>query len=56
VRWRPALLGLLPYVWIGRPSVRHRHFARVCVESVVVDAVRSAAHVRGAARHRILVL
>jgi GT2 family glycosyltransferase len=56
VRWRPALLGVLPYLWIGRPSVRHPRFARLCVETVAVDAVRSAAHARGAAQNRIFVL
>jgi GT2 family glycosyltransferase len=56
LRWRPAWVGVLPYLWLGRPSVRHPRFFRLCVETVAVDAIRSAGHLAGALRHRILVI
>jgi glycosyltransferase involved in cell wall biosynthesis len=56
LRWRPAWLGTLPYLWWGRPSIRNRPFLRLCVEVVAVDAARTAGHLLGAARHRILVI
>jgi glycosyltransferase involved in cell wall biosynthesis len=56
LRWRPALVGVLPYLWWGRPSVRHRRFLRLCAETAAVDAVRTAGHLTGAIRHRVLVI
>ena len=56
LRWRPAWLGVLPYLWWGRPSVRHRRFLRVCAETAAVDAARSAGHLAGAVHHRVLVV
>jgi glycosyltransferase involved in cell wall biosynthesis len=54
--WRPALLGVLPYLWWGRPSVRHPRFLRLCAETALVDAARSAGHLASALRHRVLVI
>jgi glycosyltransferase involved in cell wall biosynthesis len=57
VRWRPALVGVLPYLWWGRPSIRHgRRFPRLCLETLAVDGARTAGHLAGALRHRILVI
>jgi glycosyltransferase involved in cell wall biosynthesis len=57
LRWRPALLGVLPYLWWGRPSIRHRErFLRVCAETALVDTARTAGHLAGALRHRIVVI
>lgn len=55
LRWRPAALGTLPYLWIGRPGRGH-YTPRICVETAAVDAVRTAGHLIGTLRHRILVL
>lgn len=56
LHWRPALLGVLPYLWWGRPSIRRPAFLRTCVEIAAVDAARSAGHLTAALRHRVLVL
>jgi hypothetical protein len=56
LRWRPALAGVLPYLWWGRPSIRRPAFLRTCAEIFAVDAVRSAGHLSAAMRHRVLVL
>jgi glycosyltransferase involved in cell wall biosynthesis len=56
LRWRPAWLGVLPYLWWGRPSIREPGFLRCCVETAVVDAARSAGQLTSAVRHRVLVL
>ncbi len=55
LRWRPAILGALPYLWVGRPG-RGQYTPRVCVEILVIDAVRTVSHLRGAVRHRIFVI
>lgn len=56
LRWRPAWLGVLPYLWIGRPSIRQPDFLRRCVEVFAVDAARTAGQVVGAVRSGILVV
>ena len=56
LRWRPAALLALPYIWWRRPSVREPDFARRCVETVVVDSARTAGIVYGGIRHRLLVV
>jgi len=56
LRWRPALFGVLPYLWIGRPSIRQPHFLRRCVELFAVDAARSAGQLVGSVRAGILVI
>jgi len=56
LKWRPALLGVLPYLWLGRPSIRKPQFLRHCVETVAVDAARSAAHLSGAVRYRVAII
>ncbi|MBA2496383.1 MAG: glycosyltransferase [Acidimicrobiia bacterium] len=56
LRWRPALLGVLPYLEDARPSVRRPGWARAGVETVAVDIVRFASHVTGDLRYRLFVL
>jgi GT2 family glycosyltransferase len=56
VRFRPALLLALPYLWWQRPSVRHLSFFRMCLQVPIVDLVRVSAHLRGSLDHRILVI
>lgn len=56
LRWPPALLGILPYLWWGRPSIRDRRFLQRCAETVAVDAARSAGHLTSAIRHRALIV
>lgn len=55
-RWRPALVGTLPYLWWARPSIRKPGFLRACVEIAAVDAARSAGHLTSALRNRVLVI
>jgi GT2 family glycosyltransferase len=56
IRFRPALLLALPYLWWQRPSVRNISFFRMCFQIPVVDAVRVAAHVRGSLQNGIFIL
>jgi GT2 family glycosyltransferase len=56
LRYRPALLLLLPYIWWRRPSIRHLSFFRLCIQIPLVDAARSYGHIRGSVAHRVLVL
>lgn len=55
LRWRPAVLGVLPYIWYGRPSAHHRR-PRALVELGIVDAARGAGQIFGAIRHRMIVI
>ncbi len=56
LRWRPALVGLLPYLWLGRPPVRKPQFLLHCLETLAVDAARSAGHLAGSLQHRVAIL
>lgn len=56
VRWRPAALVALPYLWWRRPSVRKRSFWRLCLQVPSVDLARTIGHLRGALRHRVMVI
>ncbi len=56
VRFRPALLAAVPYLWWRRPSLRKKRFALRCLQVVTIDAARSAGQLHGALRHRILVV
>ena len=56
LRWPAAWLGVLPYMWWGRPSIRNPRFLRLCLETVAVDAARSAGQLTSAVRHRVLVV
>ncbi len=56
LRWRPAVVGALPYLWWRRPGFQRPHFVRACFETVAVDASRSFGQLRGAVRYRIFVI
>ncbi len=56
LRWRPALLGALPYLCLQRPSVRQAGFVRLCLQIPVVDSARLAGQLRGSIRHRRFVI
>jgi glycosyltransferase involved in cell wall biosynthesis len=56
LRFRPALLLVLPYLWLQHPSIRQRSFARLCVQIPLVDAARSVGQIRGAIVYRIFVI
>jgi glycosyltransferase involved in cell wall biosynthesis len=56
LRFRPALLIALPYLWWRRPSVRHLSFIRLCVQIPAVDGARVVGHLRGSLDSRTLVL
>ncbi|HEX3794033.1 MAG TPA: glycosyltransferase family 2 protein [Acidimicrobiales bacterium] len=56
LRFRPALLLALPYLWWRRPSVRNLNFFRLCLQVPAVDAVRVAAHLRASLQFHVLVL
>lgn len=54
--WRPAILGVIPYLQWGKPSLRRPGMARRCAETFAVDFARLAGHLRGAVRSRTFVL
>ncbi len=56
LRWRPALVGVAPYLWWARPSLRKPRFLRLWAETAAVDAARAAGHIAGAVRHRVVVV
>ncbi|MGI8751460.1 MAG: glycosyltransferase family 2 protein [Acidimicrobiales bacterium] len=56
LRWRPALLAALPYLWWRRPSIRQPHFFRLALQTPIVDAARVAGQLRGSVRYRILTI
>jgi glycosyltransferase involved in cell wall biosynthesis len=56
LRWRLAWVGVLPYLWWGRPSISNPRFLRLCAEVLAVDVARTAGHLTGAIRHRVLVI
>jgi glycosyltransferase involved in cell wall biosynthesis len=55
LRWRPALLGVIPYLYVGRPGRQH-WTAAALAQIGFLDAVRSASHLAGIARTRIVVI
>jgi len=56
LKFRPALLLVLPYLFLQRPSLRHLNFFRLCLQVPVVDGARVAGHVLGSFRHRVFVI
>ncbi len=56
LRWRPAALGVLPYLWWARPSIRQDRFIERSLVMLTADAARAAGHVAGAIRHRVFVV
>ena len=56
LRFRPALVLALPYIWWQRPSIRHLNFFRLCWQIPLVDGARSIGQVRAAIDYRVLVI
>jgi hypothetical protein len=56
LRFRPALLMALPYIWWRRPSVRQLSFFRLCLQVPVVDAARVIGHIQGSLEQHTFVL
>jgi GT2 family glycosyltransferase len=56
LRYRPALLLALPYLWMRRPRNDVADPFRFMVENVAVDAARSAGQLRAAVENRVLVI
>lgn len=58
-RWKPGAALILPYLWSRRPPVRRDGISRVTIavglQTLAVDAVRFAAHMKGSISARILV-
>lgn len=56
LRWRPAILGVLPYCWWRRPSVRRPAFLRLSIQLPFIDLARLIGRIRGAIKHRVFVV
>jgi len=56
VRWRPAALAALPYMWWRRPSIRRPRFVQMCLGNLVVDAARAVGQLHGALKYRTFVI
>jgi GT2 family glycosyltransferase len=60
VKWKPAALGAVPYLVIRRPPFRTRGVNRetiaIGLQTVAVDAVRFAGHIRGSIAARVFVV
>jgi GT2 family glycosyltransferase len=56
LRFRPALLLTLPYLWWRRPRQVQPDRYRLIAQSVAVDAARSASHLRAAVENRVMVI
>lgn len=54
--WKPAVLGVLPYIYLGRPSLDRPGALRVWGDVFVLDLARFVGHVRGTVESRTLVL
>jgi GT2 family glycosyltransferase len=54
--WRPAWLGVAPYLWFSRESPRDPRFMRYWFENVTVDSARLTGHLLGSWRSGTLVL
>ncbi len=56
LKFRPALLLALPYVIWRRPRKSHGAPLAVMAQRVAVDAGRSASQLKGAVRHKVMVI
>lgn len=56
VRYKVALLAVLPWLYVDRPSRHDPRFVRVCLETVAIDVARLAGHLTGSVRNRIFVV
>jgi len=56
LRWRPALLATLPYVFTAKTKPRGPRSLRIFIEQAVVDCTRLAGHVLASIEHGVFVL
>jgi hypothetical protein len=56
LKWKPAALLALPYLWLRRPSIRRENFIQQCAQIFAVDTVRLIGHLSGAVSARIFVV
>ncbi|MGH9125509.1 MAG: glycosyltransferase family 2 protein [Acidimicrobiales bacterium] len=56
LKWRPAVLAVLPYLWWRRPSIRKPNFVPTCAAYLAVDVARAAGRLSAAVKYRTLVL
>lgn len=56
LRWRPAMVLALPYMYFRRPPLRQPGTVRIGLQTVAVDLVRLAGRLRGCAAARIFVV
>lgn len=56
LRWRPAAVAVLPYVWWRRPSVRRPRFVQMCIGNLAVDTARAVGQLHGALKYRTFVV
>jgi hypothetical protein len=56
LKFRPALLLAVPYVIWRRPRKSHGAPMAVMAQRVAVDASRSASQLKGAVRHKVMVI
>jgi GT2 family glycosyltransferase len=56
LRFRPALLLALPYLWMRRPKKDFPDPLRFMVQTMAVDAARSAGQLRAAVANRVMVI
>jgi len=56
LRWRPAAVAALPYLWLRRPSIRRPRFFQMCVGNLAVDTARAVGQLHGAVKYRTFVI
>lgn len=56
LKWRPALVVVLPYLWWRRPSIRRPRFLQMCFGNLAVDTARAIGQVHGALKYRTFVV
>lgn len=55
-KWRPAIVLALPYLYCRRPPFKKPGTVRIALQTLAVDTVRLAGHLRGSLAARILVV
>ncbi|HUC06042.1 MAG TPA: glycosyltransferase [Acidimicrobiales bacterium] len=56
LRYRPALLAMLPYLWWKRPQIGQPRPLRVMAAAMAIDAARTSSHLRAAVENKVLVI
>lgn len=55
-RWRPAMVGIVPYAWLRRPPLRGPFSPLLLAQIGTVDGARLLGQVTGSLRYRIAVI